>query len=264
MPAIDLGRLEREVLRLEALFGSPAELTRASQEVLEFYAERARRPSTARESEREGRILNVPAPVLRAIGMGLTRQVMEQGEAGWLVADALWEAGLRETRILACWVLSGFGDERLGEWIEPRLSGLEDPRVMSEIVERAFVAWRRLDGKGHLDRIEGWLGSSRSLLHALGLRALLAGLDMPEMEDLRCAFEMLAGLPRPVRGEARSALADLLETLALRSPAETTRFLLEAIEADQPGVERLVRPLLDSLPPAQCERLTAALSSRGV
>jgi hypothetical protein len=70
-------------------------------------------------------------------------------------------------------------------------------------------------------------------------------------------------LPHPLRGEARQALSDLLATLAKRSPAETTRFLLERIDRQQPGIERQARVLLPSLPPAQRERLTAALSASG-
>jgi hypothetical protein len=196
--------------------------------------------------------------------MGLQKQVAVHPDGGWPVAGALWDAELRETRILACWVLSGFGDERVGEWIEHRAVGLDDPPVLKAVADRAFLSWRRLSGKAYIDQIERWLASSRSVLHALGLRALEAGLEMPELEDMHRAFRALAGLPRPVRGDARSALADLLETLAGRSPAETTRFLLEGIEADQPGIERLARALLASLPLPQRERLTAVLSSRGV
>lgn len=263
MPAIDLRRLEREVLHLENLFDSPGELARSTLDILGFYAERARRPSAVLGDEKQGRSLVVPAPVLRAIGTGLQKQVAQHSEGGWPVADALWDAELRETRILACWVLSGFGDERVAEWVEHRAAGLDDPPVMTAAVDRAFLEWRRLSGKSYVDQIERWLASSRSVLHALGLRALEAGLEMPELEDMHRAFEALASLPRPVRGDARSALSDLLETLARRSPGETTRFLMEEIEAGQPGIERLARSLLASLPPAQRERLTAALSSHG-
>jgi DNA alkylation repair enzyme len=264
MPAIDPGRLEREVLQLETLFGSPAELTRATLDILGFYAERARRPSSVLNPEKRGRSLAVPPPVLRAIGTGLQKQTGVHPENGWPVANALWDAELRETRILACWVLSGIGDERVAEWVEHRATGLDDPPVMMAVVDRAFLKWRGLSGQSYVDQIGRWLASSRSVLHALGLRALDAGLELPALEDMHHAFEALASLPRPVRGEARAALSDLLETLARRSPAETTRFLMEEIDADQPGAGRLARSLLPSLPLPQRERLTAVLSSRGV
>lgn len=262
MPAINLGRLEREVRRLESLFRSPGELTRSTLEVLGFYAERARRPSAAVTAERESRSLNVPMPVVRAIGMGLHRQVAEHAQDAWPAADALWGAGTRETRLLACWILSGFGGDSVADWIEPRAADLVDAPLMTAVVDRAFVSWRQVSGASYVHRIERWLRSSRSHLQALGLRTLGAGLDMPELNDLHRAFEALGLLPRPLRGEARSALADLLDALARRSPAETTRFLLDAIESDQPGIDRLARPLLASLPPAQRERLAAALAPR--
>jgi hypothetical protein len=84
---------------------------------------------------------------------------------------------------------------------------------------------------------------------------------MPELEDLHRAFKALARLAHPVRGEARQALGDLLAALAKRSPAETTRFLLEGMEHGQPGMERQARSLLADLPQTQRERLTAALGS---
>jgi hypothetical protein len=121
----------------------------------------------------------------------------------------------------------------------------------------------RSSGRAYVDQVERWLSTSRSVLHALGLRALLAGLEMPELEDLHLAFQALTRLPHPMRGEARQALGDLLATLAKRSPAETTRFLLEGIDREQPGIERQARSLLARLLPAQRERLSAALAASG-
>jgi hypothetical protein len=53
-----------------------------------------------------------------------------------------------------------------------------------------------------------------------------------------------------------------LAGLAQRSPAETTRFLIEEIERDVPGIDRLVRSLAAALPLPQRERLAAALAAR--
>jgi hypothetical protein len=261
MPAIDISRLQREVEHLQSLFDSPAEVKRATLDILGFYAERTRRPSSALAAEKRGRSLDVPAPVLREIGMGLQETAAANPERCWPVADAMWDAEVREIRVLACWVLSGQGDGRVAEWIERRAAGLDDPPVLRAVADRAMLGWRHSSGKAYIDQIERWLASSRSILHALGFRALRAGLEMPELEDMQRAFQILGRLPRPVRGDARIALADLLEALAKSSPAETTRFLLEEIEARQPGIERLARSLLATLPPAQRERLTAALSS---
>jgi hypothetical protein len=263
MPAIDLSRLSREVERLQSAFGSPGEVVRGAVDVLDFYAERARRPAAAPSPEERGRSLDVPAPVLRAIGIGLQKQAGVQPEGCWDVAQALWDADLRETRVLACWVLSGLNDGAVAAWVERRAADLEDSAVLTAVVERALLGWRRSSGKAYVEQIGRWLGTSRSVLHALALRALLAGLEIPELEDLHLAFQALARLPHPMRGEARQALTDLLATLAKRSPAETTRFLLEGIDREQPGIERQVRSLIAGLPPTQRERLTAALAASG-
>ena len=263
MPAIDLTRLSREVERLQSVFASPVEVLRGTLDVLDFYAERARRPAVLPAAEDRGRSLDVPAPVLRAIGMGLHRQAAAQPEVRWPVAQAFWDAELRETRILACWILSGLGEGDVAAWVERRAADLDDQAVVTAVVERALLGWRLASGKAYIEQIERWLGSSRSALHALGLRALEAGLEIPELEDLHRAYQALARLPHPVRGEARHALADLLATLAKRSPAETTRFLLEGIDRELPGIERLARSLLGNLPPVQRDRLSAALTPHG-
>ena len=86
MPAIDLSRLSREVDRLRSAFASPGDVVRGAVDVLDFYAERARRPSAVPAPEDRGRSLDVPAPVLRAIGIGLQTQAGVQPEDCWPVA----------------------------------------------------------------------------------------------------------------------------------------------------------------------------------
>jgi hypothetical protein len=109
-------------------------------------------------------------PVLRAIGIGLQTQAGVQPEDCWPVARALWDADLRETRVLACWVLSGLNDPAVARWIELRTADLEDPAVLKAVIERALLGWRRSSGKAYIEQMERWLGASNDL-HALGLRA---------------------------------------------------------------------------------------------
>lgn len=257
MPAIDLARLGREVERLEGLFGSPGDLRRATVELLEFYAQRARRaPGMS-----GGRALDVPPPVVRAFGTALQAQARRTPAAALPAATALWEAPEREARWLACWVLSALPEEPAAAWLEARAADLEDALVLKVAVDRGLEAWRRSDGRAYAAQADRWIASPRSAVQALGLRALEAGLDLPELDDLQHAFQALGRLPRPVRGEARRAFESVLTSLADRSPAELTRFLVEEIERKAPGIEKLVRSLVVRLPHAQQERLAAALSA---
>jgi hypothetical protein len=262
MPAVDLARLTREVDRLTQAFGVPADLLRATLDVLEFYAERARRPMASGATLERGRSLDVPAPVVRAIGAGLQKQARLHPEGCLPVADVLWEARTRETQVLACWILAVRTDAEVADWLERRVADMDDPGVLRAAVDRALQGWRQAEAKAYIDQIDRWLGSPRSALQALGLRALESALDLPELEDLQRAYRGLSLLPRPVRGEARHALAAVLAGLAQRSPAETTRFLIEEIERDVPGIDRLVRSLAAALPLPQRDRLAAALAAR--
>ena len=261
MPAIDLERLAREVERIEVHFGVPQELRRATLELLEFYAQRARHAPDSPEVMEGERALGVPPPVVRAIGAALQCQARRAPAAGLPAAAALWEAAEREARMIACWVLAALPQEQVAAWLEARAGELDDPAVLKAAVERALEAWRRTDGRAYVSQLDRWIASPRTAVQALGLRALEAGLDLPEMEDLQVAFLALTRLPRPVRGEARRALESVLTCLADRSPAETTRLFLEGIEDRVPGIEKLARSVAGRLPPGQRERLTAALAS---
>ncbi|MBM3122008.1 MAG: hypothetical protein FJZ97_07460 [Chloroflexi bacterium] len=260
MPAIDLSRLAREVERLETLFGSPPELRRATLDVLSFYGQRARRAPDSAEGLNGEPALGVPPPVVRAIGAGLQGLARRNPAAALPAAAALWDTSEREARMIACWVLSALPHEQVAAWLEARAGELDDAGVLKAAVERALEGWRRADGKAYVVRLDRWIASPHNAVQALGLRALEAGLDLPEMEDLQFAFQALTRLPRPARGEARSALESVLARLADRSPAEMTRFLLEDIQRQVPGIEKLVRLLAGRLPPAQRERLMAALA----
>lgn len=262
MPAIDLDRLARQVERLEALFAAPGDLTRATLDLLEFYAERARRQPGRADLPDRTRSLEVPPPVVRAIGTGLQNQARRSPQGALPVAEGLWSAAIREMRVLACWALSACPQPEVAAWLEAHAAEMEDPVVLQTAVERGLAGWRRADGRAYVARIDRWIVSPRTPLQALGLRALEAGLDLPELDDLQHAFQALAELPRPVRGEARHALESVLGRLADRSPAETTRFLLEEIDRAVPGMERLVKSVAVRLPPAQRLRLTAALAAR--
>lgn len=262
MPAIDLARLGRQVDRLQQAFVAPAELQRATLDVLDYYAERARRPTATADSLERGRSLDVPAPVVRAIGVGLQKQARLHPEGCLPAADAMWVARTREAQVLACWVLAVRVDAGVAGWLELRAEELDDPAVLRAAVERGLEGWRKEEARAYVDQVKRWLESPRSALQVLGLRALEAALDMPELDDLQHAFGALALLPRPVRGEARHVLEAVLAGLAQRSPAETTRFLIEEIERDLPGIERLVRSLASGMPPPQRARLTAALATR--
>lgn len=262
MPAIDLARLAHEVERLEALFTAPDELRRGTLDLLEFYAPRARRRADPAATSDPDRSFDVPPPVVRAIGLGLERQARRAPALALPAAEALWSASLREARVLACWMLPACEPTEAAAWLESHAGEMDDPLVLQAAVERGLAAWRRIDGRGYVDQVDRWVASPGTAYQALGLRALEAGLDLTELDDMQRAFEVLGRLPRPVRGEARHALESVLARLADRSPAETTRFLLEELERGAPGTEALARAVAARLPPAQRERLREARQGR--
>jgi len=78
-------------------------------------------------------------------------------------------------------------------------------------------------------------------------------------DDLPRVFEVLEAAPVPPAGEAWRAYLEVVRVAARRSPHETARFLVDAIEHARPGATRSARQTLGDFPPRQREALRQAL-----
>jgi len=104
MPAIDLSRLKKQTAQLVDLFGQPVEFLRAHREVLDFYVNRTLRSQSVAPSS----VLptyRTPTVVLRQIENELGPVAGKQPIQALELADALWDEGWLETRLLAAFLL---------------------------------------------------------------------------------------------------------------------------------------------------------------
>jgi hypothetical protein len=96
-------------------------------------------------------------------------------------------------------------------------------------------------------------------LRVFGLLALAAAVLERSFEDVPAVFRLLAAIQAPARSPVERAMSALLQALARRSPAETARFLLDAVRGGWPGAENLVRQSLAAFPERQRAALNRAL-----
>jgi len=260
MPAIDPERLQREIELISGLFEQPDELRRKVLDLLDFYADRAKRPGAATHADDVPWDFGIPKPVQRGLAKALSACGVRHPGSALTAAESLWQAAYRETRLLALAILSGQTRPEVADWVEVHILEAQDSRVLKEAAGVGLEGWRLVDPPAFVQRAIAWSRGVETGLQTLGLMALAAAVDDPRFEQLPSLVRGLAAVTPAPRGEARRALGDLVNSLARRTPPEAARFLLDEIERHSPGVDRLVRGSLDAFPPAQRQQLSRALS----
>lgn len=260
MPAVNPERLRQQVEDLLTLLGDQVALKRQCLDLLDYYADHTRRSlASGGVKDAEG-VFGVPRPVVRALSQGLRSRTQQKPALILPTATVLWEAGYRETRLLASAILGGIQQMEVAQWAETRASNCDDRVVLMELASQGLAGLREADPTAFLDRASEWLGSTHRWLRLFALMALHSAVENPTFEDLPTVFRLLSGVSEKARGESRKALYALLRTLTRRSPPESARFLLDELAREVPGTQRTIRASLGHFPARQQELLKHALS----
>lgn len=261
MPAIDPERLSQDVQRLMGMLGEPPAFTAAVLEQLECYADRARRSRLTDELAAGERAFNVRPPVLRALSREFTRAARQRPKVSLRAADRLWEAGWRESRILAISMLKAVPQTSAADRVERWAQATEDRRVLSELAESGLAGLRQASPAAFLRSVRAWLRAGRERPRLLALLALQAAANDPDYQDLPGLLRSLRGVAGSVRAESRRALRELLRALAERSPAEAASYLLAEFKHQQQALAPLIQQTLPAFPARQQAVLKDCLSA---
>jgi hypothetical protein len=262
MPAIDPERLKIEVDRVLDALGQPVELQKRSIELLEFYSDRTLKSIAIGEADEAYLAFGAPKPVMRALSFGFRSRLAQVPSDLFPAAAALWEAGYRETRILATVILGEFSGEEVPNWAERWASGCDDPLALSSLASQGLESWRRTETNAFLTKAEKWLGQEKKDLQVLALLALESAIEDPSFEDLPTVIRLIEGTSDKSKGSAFQALVDVLLALAKRSPPEAARFLLDELKRFRSGSKRLIQSTTHAFPPPQRDLLERALSHK--
>ena len=224
MPAIDPGRLARQVADLQPLAADPAELAQAVTRLAGEYLVRTRREPEVGFS--------LPPPVHRAILHALELALANDPEAGARAAAALWKATPVATKLLAAGLIGSYAEDFAADQVESWAAEVVPARVILQLGEVGLTRWRRTHPAEFLLRSEGWLGDRRRLL---ALYALRASVQESEFEDLPAVFQLLDGIGSRLRGESKRAFGLLINALGSRSEGETAQFVVEQVERGGAG-----------------------------
>ncbi len=265
MPAIQPARLKQQAALVAQYFDQPASFLRSLHHLLEFYADRARRPGQGGALPPLLETYNVRPPVLRLLAQELAPLAEKNPDAGLALCDALWSQAKLEFRWLAAVLLGQISPnpaspilERTQAW----LSSKPEKRLIDVILESGLKRLRQENPERLIHTAEDWLLAEDLFFTRLGLRALLPLIVDPHHENLPVFFRLVQPLTRRTPPSVRPELLEVFITLAKRSPRETAFFLRQNLEmVGSADTAWLIRQSLKGFPEDVQESLRVAVRS---
>src|SRR4026209_1809008 len=250
MPAIDLARLKKQTAQLADLFDQPSAFLREHREILDFYVNHSLRsqgvaPSSVLPTYR------TPIVVLRQIATELGPVAEKKPIQALELADALWDEGWLETRLLAAFLLGRIPpqEERLLARLTAWTQAVRDPSVRAALLTTSLTRLRKETPDLFLILVKEWLYPSRKKMWSNGIQALVPLISAPDFDNLPPIFEIVDPILKPSPVGLQFDIRELLVTLYNKSPDETLYFIqqiLKSTKSELPGIT--LRRMLPDLP----------------
>src|SRR5574339_1079699 len=251
MPAIDLARLKKQTARLADLFDQPNDFLREHREILDHYVNRTLRsqgvaPSSVLPTYR------TPTVVLRQIENELGPVAEKQPIHALELADALWDEGWLETRLLAAYLLGRIPpqEERLLARLTAWTQAVRDPEVRAALLTTSLTRLRRETPGLFLVLVREGLHPARQRMWSNGVQALVPLISSPEFDNLPPIFEIVEPILKASPATLQYDLQELIITLYEASPDETTYFLQQILKGTKSPLPAVaLRRMSPDLPP---------------
>ena len=231
MPAIDLARLKKQTARLADVFDQPAVFLRELREVLEFYVNWTLRSQSVAPSS----VLptyRTPVVVMRQIEKELGPLAELQPVQALELADALWDEGWLETKLLAAFLLGRIPpqEERLLARLTAWTQAVRDPEVRAALLTTSLSRLRRETPDLFLVLVKEWLHPARQRMWSNGIQALVPLISSPDFDNLPPIFETVEPIIKTSPAILQYDLQELITVLFEASPDETTYFLQQILK----------------------------------
>lgn len=257
MPAIDLARLKKQTARLADLFDQPVAFLREVREILEFYVNRSLRsqgvaPSSVLPTYR------TPTVVLRQMETELGPIAEKRPIRALELADALWDEGWLETRLLAAILLGRIPpqEERLLARLTAWTQAVRDPSVRAALLTTSLTRLRKETPDLFLVLVKEWLHPARQRMWSNGVQALVPLISSPDFDNLPPIFEVVEPILRVSPPTLQFDLQELIIALFEASPDETTYFIQQILKETK---SRLLAVALRRMSPELPPELQASL-----
>jgi hypothetical protein len=250
MPAIDLARLKKQTVELADIFGEPTAFLRELREVLEFYVNRSLRSQSVAPSS----VLptyRTPVVVLRQIEKELGPVAEKQPIPALELADALWDEGWLETRLLAAFLLGRIPpqEERLLARLTAWTQAVRDPEVRAALLTTSLTRLRRETPDLFLILVKEWLHPARQRMWSNGVQALVPLISSPDFDNIPPILEIVEPIIKASPATLQFDLQELIVTLFEASPDETVYFLQQVLKGTRsPLLAAALRRMSPELP----------------
>jgi len=231
MPAIDLARLKKQTAQLADLFDQPADFLREHRNLLDYYVNRSLRsqgvaPSSVLPTYR------TPVVVLRQIENELGPVAESKPIQALELADALWDEGWLETRLLAAFLLGRIPpqEERLLARLTAWTQAVRDPNVRAALLTTSLTRLRNETPDLFLVLVKEWLHPARQRMWSNGIQALVPLISSADFDNLPPIFEVIEPIIKAAPAALQFDLQELIITLYKASPNETTYFLQQILK----------------------------------
>jgi len=231
MPAIDLARLKKQTAQLADLFDQPSAFLREVREILEFYVNRTLRsqgvaPSSVLPTYR------TPPVVLRQIETELGRVAERNPIQALELADALWDEGSLETKLIAAVLLGRIPpqEERLLARLTAWTQAVRDPNVRAALLTTSLTRLRKETPDLFLVLVKEWLHPARQRMWSNGVQALVPLISSPDFDNLPPIFEIIEPIIKASPATLQYDLQELIIALFEASPDETTYFIQQLLK----------------------------------
>jgi 3-methyladenine DNA glycosylase AlkC len=253
MPPIDPAALRERAAAIAERYDQPAILARGVRLLLEDYADRTHRPSPKIVTSGTSNSFKVPGPVLRALSAALRRPARAAGPQALQVAGTLWAAGSREERRLAAEVLGQVAIDFPAETLalaETWAAQVESGETADALAENGLGPLVLARPSEWIERARRWATYQQRGARRLGVAVLLPLARDRHWDNVPAALSVLHLLMNEPDGDVRRAVANVLEHLARKSPAEIARFLREQAARANNNSSWIIRTALTALEPA--------------
>jgi hypothetical protein len=265
MPAIQPDLLKKQTAALAESLPNPAAFISQLHDLLDFYADRTRRPGQAGTPPPLLHSYRAPQQVLRQILQAIQPLCVADFAAAGVLADSLWLEQNLECRLLAIEILAWIPPTPPEE-IEKRIitwAQRENEEQLLQVLLVNGISRLRQEAEDHfLQLVKNWLKSDDLEIQKLALRSLPPLIKNPGYTNLPHLFQLLNPVIQRGATETRPFLLDVVHALAERSPQETAYFLRQGLPGGQGSISALlIRKTLHLFPKETQDNLRIALRS---
>lgn len=258
MPAIRPELLKKKFIHLFNSYENPQKFVSILKELLDFYADRTRRPGQRSQKPSLVRSYSIPRQVSRQIELHFQEYVKLQPVTGCLIADLLWQEPWLECRLLAFMILGWLpsdNDDQIRLRLEDWCQKCGQDRVLDASLTKGTTLIWKTSPDLLMNLLDTWLTSPELRTRKWGLRVIHNLVKEPTFNNLPAIFRYLSPFVQSVGSAPDPDLLNIVRDFADREPNETAYFLQRSfIVSENPSIHTLIRQTLDKFdPPTQQE-----------